>query len=91
VTVQVHIPPVLRSVAGANRKLVAEGSTIAEVLRDLAARHPQLALHIFDENGSARRNVLCIHDTRAVRPADFDTHAIRQDDEIILTNALAGG
>jgi molybdopterin converting factor small subunit len=91
VTVQVHIPPVLRSVTGGNRNLEAEGSTIAEVLRDLARNYPPLALHLFDENGSARRNVLCIHGMRAVRPRDFDSHAVNPGDEIILTNALAGG
>jgi hypothetical protein len=69
----------------------ASGSTIQDVLRDLAQRHPALALHLFDENGAVRRHVMCIHADRAIRPADFATWNVAQNDEIILTNALAGG
>ena len=69
----------------------AEGGTIYELLVDLARIHPALSLHLFDEAGAVRRHVVCLHDSAVVRAADMRSCAIRADDEIIITNALAGG
>ena len=90
-TVRVQIPPVLRSVTGGRRALEAEGATLAAVLASLAQENPPLALHLFDEHGAVRRHVLCIHAASAVRPHEFASHAICDGDEVIITNALAGG
>lgn len=90
-SVRVSIPPVLRSVSGGRRELEAEGATLRALLEDLSRRHPPLALHLFDEAGAVRRHVLCIHNANAVRPVDFCSHAVRDGDEVIITNALAGG
>ena len=90
-TVRVHIPPVLRGIAGGRRELESDGATLQELLVNLACAYPPLALHLFDENGGIRRHILCIHQERAVRPCDFASHPIRADDEVIVTNALAGG
>jgi hypothetical protein len=91
VSVRVHIPPVLRNLLGGKRTLEAEGATIAAVLLNIARDNPQLALHLFDENGAVRRHVLCIHSATVVRANDFATHAIKNGEEVILANALAGG
>ena len=88
---RVCIPPVLRSITGGRRELDADGATIEELLRNLARDHPSLALHLFDEQGVIRRHVLCIHESNAVRPCDFASRRIRAGDEVVLTNALAGG
>ena len=90
-SVRVQIPPVLRGVAGGARVLQAEGTTLAEVLASLARGNPALALHLFDENGVVRRNIVCIHDARVVRPKEFATHVIGNAGEVIIANALAGG
>lgn len=90
-TVRVHIPPVLRSIAGGKRTLDAQGATIGAVLQCLVRDNPSLAWHLFDENGVVRRHVLCVHGGEAVRPIDFATRAIGDGDEIVLANALAGG
>lgn len=90
-TVRVCIPPVLRGVAGGKRELEAEGTTLQELLLNLARRHPPLALHLFDEQGAIRRHILCIHGSSAVRPCDFDSHRVGSGEEVVITNALAGG
>ena len=90
-TVRVLIPPVLRNVTGGRRAIESQGRTLQEVLVNLTREHPALALHLFDERGDVRRHVLCIHDSSAVRPVDFASRTIRDGDEIIITNALAGG
>ena len=90
-SVRVQIPPVLRNLLGGKRTLEAEGATIAAVLLNIARDNPQLALHLFDENGAIRRHVLCIHAATVVRAHDLATHAIKNGEEVILANALAGG
>jgi molybdopterin synthase sulfur carrier subunit len=91
VMVRVCVPPVLRNMTGGRRELEAEGSTLQDLLSNLARTHPPLALHLFDEHGRIRRNILCIHDSTAVRPCDFGSHRIAEGDEVVITNALAGG
>ena len=90
-SVRVQIPPALRSATGGRRALEAEGETLADVLANLGRDNPALALHLFDENGVVRRNIVCIHDERVVRPADFSMHAVGNACEVIIANALAGG
>jgi hypothetical protein len=61
------------------------------VIDDLAARWPALALHFFDERGAIRRNVLFLHRGEAIRPPEASSRLVDEDDEVIVTNALAGG
>ncbi|HEY2071437.1 MAG TPA: MoaD/ThiS family protein [Rhizomicrobium sp.] len=90
-SVHVQLPPVLRSVAGGARRLEANGRSIAAVLSDLAKRHPTLGLHLFDEQGAIRRNIVFLHAGDMVRAKDAGARQIADGDEIVLTNALAGG
>jgi sulfur-carrier protein len=91
VSVRVQLPPVLRSVMGGERWLEAEGNSIAAVLADLARRHPALGLHFFDEQSAIRRNIVFLHDGEMIRAKDAAARRIKPGDEIVLTNALAGG
>jgi hypothetical protein len=89
--IQVQLPPVLRSVAGGRRFLEADGDSIAAVLVDLARKHPGMGLHLFDEAGAIRRNIVFLHDGVLVRAGEAAAHGVRPGDSIALTNALAGG
>jgi molybdopterin converting factor small subunit len=90
-SVRVQLPPVLRAVAGGERIVKAHGGTIGEVLADLTKRNAALALHIFDEAGAIRRNIVFLHDGSAIRARDAHAHPLKPDDELVVTNALAGG
>jgi molybdopterin converting factor small subunit len=91
VTVRVQLPPVLRHAMGGERWLQANGTTVAAVLSDLAEKRPALALHLFDEQGRVRHNIVCVHDGTVVRAREMQSHRVRADDELVLANALAGG
>ena len=90
-SVRVQLPPLLRNVMGGERWLEADGNSIAAVLGDLGRKHPPLALHFFDEQGAVRHNIVCIHDGRLVRAREAAAYRVKPGDELILTNALAGG
>jgi molybdopterin synthase sulfur carrier subunit len=91
VSVKVQLPPVLRTVCGGARVLDAEGGSIGAVLADLSRNHPSLALHLFDEQGAIRRNIVFLHDGQMIRAREAAARRINPGDEIVLTNALAGG
>ena len=76
---------------GGERFLAAEGNSIGAVLGDLARRHPALALHFFNESGGIRHNIVFLHEGTMVRAKDADIHRLKSGDEIVITNALAGG
>lgn len=86
-----QLPPVLRAVCGGARVLDAEGSSIAAALTDLAKKHPSLALHFFDEAGVIRHNIVFLHDGAMIRAREAAARQLKDGDEIVITNALAGG
>ena len=90
-SVRVQLPPVLRHVMNGERWLQAEGSSVAAVLNALGYKHPSLALHFFDEHGAVRHNIVCVHNGSVVRAREMSAHEIRDGDELIIANALAGG
>jgi sulfur carrier protein ThiS len=69
----------------------AEGSTIAAAMADLVKRQPAFARHVFDEAGFLRPSIVFLHDGNLVRSSAATSHALRDGDEIVLTNALSGG
>jgi molybdopterin converting factor small subunit len=91
VSIRVQLPPILRAVTGGVRSLSAEGSSIAAVLADIAKTHPPLALHFFDEAGAIRHNIVFLHDGAMVRARDAAARQLKPGDEVVITNALAGG
>jgi hypothetical protein len=76
---------------GGKDRLEGSGDTVEAVLNHLGAEHATLKLHLFDESGRPRRNIICLHRGMLVRSAQFGTHRVDPGDEIVLTNALAGG
>jgi molybdopterin converting factor small subunit len=90
-SVRVQLPPLLRNLCGGERTVIAEGQFVAAIVADLAKKHPAFALHIFDEAGAIRRNVVFLHGGVLVRASDAAVHHVKDGDEVVLTNALAGG
>lgn len=90
-SVKVRLPPLLRSLSGGAREIDAEGDTVAGVIADLSQKHAPFARHLFDEAGNIRTSIVFLHDGALVRAGEAETRAVRDGDEIVLTNALSGG
>jgi molybdopterin converting factor small subunit len=86
----VRIPPVLRENTGGSRSVDVSGSTVAEALDDLFARHPALRDRV-TEDGELSRFINVYVNDRDVRYRDGLATAIAADDTIILLPAMAGG
>ena len=89
--IRVRLPPVLRTVMGGQEEISGEGRSIENVLRNISDHTPALGLHLFDESGNPRRNIVCLHRGVLVRAREFSRHAVAPGDELVMTNALAGG
>jgi len=91
VSIRIQLPPLLRAVTGGQRVLEAQGSSIAAALADLAKQHPPLALHFFDEAGAIRPNIVFLHAGTMIRAKEAGARQLKDGDEVVITNALAGG
>ena len=86
----VRVPPVLRTEAGGAREVEASGSTVRELLEDLAARVPALAHRVY-ENGAIQSFVNVYVDGEDVRLRSGLETPVRSDTTVILLPAMAGG
>ena len=86
----VHVPPVLRTEAGGAREVEASGSTVREVLDDLATRLPALGARVY-ENGAIQSFVNVYVDGEDVRTRDGLDTPVRDSSTVILLPAMAGG
>ena len=87
----VKIPPVLRSSTGGEKEVGAEGSTVGEVLRSLAARHPETERQLFSEDGQLNRYVNVYLNDEDVRVLGGLETPVGADDTLVILPAMAGG
>jgi cysteine synthase/molybdopterin converting factor small subunit len=87
---RIRIPPTLRSEAGGAREVEAAGSTIADVLRDLAERYPALGRQVLaDDDVAPFVNVYV--DNEDIKTQQGLETPVRENSTVILLPAMAGG
>jgi cysteine synthase B len=87
---QVRIPPTLRNEVGGARQVDAAGTTVRELLEDLASRYPALGDQIL-ENGDIAPFVNVYLGGEDVRTLDGLDTSVSGDQTLILLPAMAGG
>ena len=90
-TVTVRLPSVLANLVGGDRNVIVEGSTLREVMDDLMRRRPDVALHLLNESGELRGNVLCFCNDVLTRSREDLSVPVRGGDTITILNSVAGG
>src|SRR4051812_48968415 len=90
-TVQVRIPPVLRTHTAGERIVAATGSTVTDVLKALGSQYPGLGAAIFEEGGSLRPFVNVYVNDEDIRSLSSGATPVSDGDTIALLPALAGG
>jgi len=87
----VRIPPVLRAQAGGQAEVEASGSDVGEVLRSLAAAHPDTEAQLFGPEGDLNRYVNVYLNDEDVRVLDGLGTAVSDGDTVVILPAMAGG
>jgi molybdopterin converting factor small subunit len=90
-TVSVRIPTILRNYTGGVNEVAAEGSTLAEVLNSLEARHPGIRARVLDDTGALRRFVNIYVGDEDVRFSGGLDSPVADDAKISIIPAVAGG
>lgn len=87
----IRIPPVLRPSVGGEKELTAEGSSVGEILHDLAARHPQTESQLFAPDGELNRYVNVYLNDEDVRVLEGLETNVSDGDTLVILPAMAGG
>ena len=89
--IRVRIPPTLRSEVGGAREVEASGSTLRDVLADLAERFPGLGRQVLEDGDGIAPFVNVYLDSEDVRTLNGLDTQVRPDSTVILLPAMAGG
>jgi molybdopterin synthase sulfur carrier subunit len=87
----IRIPPVLRPSTGGEREVAAGGGTVGDVLRELAAMHPDTEGQLFGADGTLNRFVNVYVNDEDVRVLDGLDTAVEPQDTLVILPAMAGG
>ncbi len=86
-----RIPTVLRPAVGGQATLEVEGATIGEVLKNVTAQYPSVTGQLLAEDGSLHRFLNVYVNDDDVRYIGGVDAPVKDDDEITLLPAVAGG
>ena len=89
--IDVRLPTVLRSFAGGQAVVKANGETVREVLEDLALQFPQLRGQVITEDGTLHRFVNVYVDDDDIRYLDKLETKIQAEQTVSILPAVAGG
>ena len=90
-SVKVNLPTVLRSHAGGEKTVSAEGSTVGEVLRSLEQEFPGLSGQVINGDGTLHKFVNVYLNDDDVRYLAALLTPVSSTDEISILPAVAGG
>lgn len=85
---KVRIPTPLRSYTGNQTYVVADGSTVAELLDDLGRRYPGIRFRMVDEQGALRQHMTIFVGEERCRDLSTTLDGV---DEVVIMQALSGG
>ncbi len=87
----VRIPGPLRKLTGDQRVVEASGATLVDVVEDLERRFPGIKGRIVDGNGRVHSFVNVFVDDQDVRFLQGLATPLREDAEVAIVPAMAGG
>jgi len=91
VTIDVRVPNILRSAAGGQATVRAEGATVGEVLQDLVRQFPDLRSQVLADDGGLHRHLNVFLNDEDIRYVGKLDAKVGEDDTLTLMPAVAGG
>ena len=88
--IEVRIPTILRTYTGDQRAVEAAGSTVAELIDDLEARHAGIKERLVD-GGDVRRFVNVYVNDEDIRFTGGLQAPVSDGDTVVILPAVAGG
>jgi molybdopterin converting factor small subunit len=91
VPVAIRLPTVLRSSAGGQATVEADGATVGEVFDDLIRQHPGLRSQLLTEGGELHRHLNVFLNDDDIRYLGKLDAKVGETDTLTLMPAVAGG
>ncbi|MBE7413960.1 MAG: MoaD/ThiS family protein [Deltaproteobacteria bacterium] len=89
--VKVRIPTPLRKLTNGSDEVAATGANVAEIIEDLERNYPGLKERICEDDGKLRRFVnIYLNDEDIRFKENMDTR-LKENDELSIIPAIAGG
>jgi sulfur-carrier protein len=88
---RVRVPTILRTYTAGESEVTADGQTLSDVLDSLDSTYPGIKGRIVDEDGALRRFVNVYVGNDDVRFLDGLDTVVRDDAQISVIPAVAGG
>jgi molybdopterin converting factor small subunit len=85
------LPTVLAKLADGHSNIQATGTTLGDVVADIAGRYPRLAPRLRDEQGGPYPFVTFYLNDEDIRFRNGFSTPVREGDEITVVAAIAGG
>jgi molybdopterin converting factor small subunit len=82
---------VLRPSVGGEKELPASGSTVGEILKEIAENYPDTQSQLFSADGELNRYVNVYLNDEDVRVLDGLDTAVGESDTLVILPAMAGG
>ncbi len=89
--IQVTIPTPLRNLTGGKDTVDAAGATVGEIIADLDKNYPGLKTRLCDESGKIRRFVNFYINGEDIRFMQDQETLVKENDEVSIVPAIAGG
>jgi molybdopterin synthase sulfur carrier subunit len=89
-SVTVSIPTILRPHTGGEKRVTAQGATLAEVIADLESNHPGISERLIDSGKLHRFVNIYVNDEDVRFSGGLDT-PISDGDSVTILPAVAGG
>ena len=88
---KIHIPTPLRQYAGKQADIEVKAGSIADALAGLVAQHPDLAPHLYTDDGKLRAFVNVYVNDEDMRYLQKEATALNDGDTISIVPSIAGG
>ncbi len=88
---KIIIPTPLRKFTNNEASIETDGATVQASVEDLAAKHPDLKRHIFDDEGAIRKFIRIYVGDEDINALDNENTAVKADSVISIIPAIAGG
>ena len=89
-SVTVSLPPVLQALAGDVKSVTADGSTVCECLKDLAARYPRLKAKLIDTRGNLPKGTNIFVNGKNIYPGPL-AYPLHDGDKVHISYLVLGG
>ena len=90
-TMKVHFTPALKRFVPDLHSIEVQGSTVADVINNVAEIYPGLTEYIIEENGALRQHVNIFINNTFISDRKTLGDAVQDTDDVYIIQALSGG